>query len=182
MSRVSTGHLKQRLKAAKGTNCLASPSSLTLCARPTVNCSSLLWVETAVFFWHYNSNNVQPDLSMNVLWFLQGYNQWNNELVEQWNGSQSRQSYSHLIHSNSSVSFTWSFQRTSTYTTVRQMGGVCWGVLPLLCSMIFQDVAIRYLLGQSLRYVAVKPFVTLFLTISENIPESEIICAKKKKN
>lgn len=46
--------------------------------------------------------------------------------------------------------------------------------------MIFQDVAIRYLLGQSLRYVAVKPFVTLFLTISENIPESEIICAKKK--
>lgn len=50
MSRVSTGHLKQRLKAAKGTNCLASPSSLTLCARPTVNCSSPLWVETAFVF------------------------------------------------------------------------------------------------------------------------------------
>uniref|UniRef100_A0A667ZZK5 Endosome-lysosome associated apoptosis and autophagy regulator 1 n=1 Tax=Myripristis murdjan TaxID=586833 RepID=A0A667ZZK5_9TELE len=51
-----------------------------------------------------------------TLYFMVGYNQWNNDVVEQWRGSSSKQSYSYLIQSNSTVSFTWTFQRTQGYT------------------------------------------------------------------
>lgn len=54
------------------------------------------------------------------LFFHAGYNQWNNDVVEQWKGSHSKQSYSFLIQSNSTVSFTWTFQRTNEYTTERK--------------------------------------------------------------
>ncbi|CAG07479.1 unnamed protein product, partial [Tetraodon nigroviridis] len=43
---------------------------------------------------------------------LQGYNQWLNEVVEWWRGSQAKQSYSYLIQRNVTTTFTWSFQRT----------------------------------------------------------------------
>nr|XP_004558730.2 UPF0577 protein KIAA1324 homolog [Maylandia zebra] len=46
------------------------------------------------------------------LYFLAGYNQWNNDVVERWNGRNHKQSYSYLIQSNSTVSFTWTFKRT----------------------------------------------------------------------
>uniref|UniRef100_A0A3Q3K1M4 MRH domain-containing protein n=1 Tax=Monopterus albus TaxID=43700 RepID=A0A3Q3K1M4_MONAL len=49
-------------------------------------------------------------------YFLAGYNQLNNELVEQWKGSSRKQSYSYLIQSNSTVSFTWTFQRAEKYS------------------------------------------------------------------
>lgn len=42
----------------------------------------------------------------------QGFNQWNNDVVEMWTGNNSKQSYSYLIQSNDTNSFTWSFQRT----------------------------------------------------------------------
>uniref|UniRef100_A0A3P8TR15 Endosome-lysosome associated apoptosis and autophagy regulator 1 n=1 Tax=Amphiprion percula TaxID=161767 RepID=A0A3P8TR15_AMPPE len=45
-------------------------------------------------------------------YFLAGYNQWNNEVVEHWTGSNRKQSYSYVIQSNSTVGFTWTFQRT----------------------------------------------------------------------
>ncbi|XP_047426861.1 endosome/lysosome-associated apoptosis and autophagy regulator 1 [Mugil cephalus] len=44
--------------------------------------------------------------------FLAGYSEWNNNVIEHWNGSKSKQSYSYLIQSNNTVSFTWTFQRT----------------------------------------------------------------------
>uniref|UniRef100_A0A671YK37 Endosome-lysosome associated apoptosis and autophagy regulator 1 n=1 Tax=Sparus aurata TaxID=8175 RepID=A0A671YK37_SPAAU len=46
---------------------------------------------------------------------LQGYNQWNNDVVEQWRGTSRKQSYSYLIQSNSTTSFTWTFQRTEEF-------------------------------------------------------------------
>lgn len=49
----------------------------------------------------------------------QGYNQWNNDVVEQWKGSNRKQSYSYLIQSNSTASFTWTFQRTEELNAVR---------------------------------------------------------------
>jgi len=52
---------------------------------------------------------------------LQGYNKWNNNEVEQWKGSSRKQSYSYLIQSNSTVSFTWTFQRTEEFNVVSHM-------------------------------------------------------------
>lgn len=49
---------------------------------------------------------------------LQGYNQWLNDVVEWWRGSQARQSYSYLIQRNATNSFTWSFQRTGENSKV----------------------------------------------------------------
>lgn len=52
--------------------------------------------------------------------FLAGYNQWSNDVVEQWKGSNRKQSYSYLIQSNSTVSFTWTFQRTEEFNVERK--------------------------------------------------------------
>ncbi|KAG7220725.1 hypothetical protein INR49_017839, partial [Caranx melampygus] len=57
------------------------------------------------------------------LYFLAGYNQWNNNVVEQWRGSNRKQSYSYLIHSNSTVSFVWTFQRTETFDMEKKYSG-----------------------------------------------------------
>ncbi|XP_056129961.1 endosome/lysosome-associated apoptosis and autophagy regulator 1 [Lampris incognitus] len=46
------------------------------------------------------------------LYFMAGYNQWNNDIVEQWSGSNRKQSYTYLIQSNVTITFTWAFQRT----------------------------------------------------------------------
>ncbi|TMS15810.1 UPF0577 protein [Larimichthys crocea] len=53
-------------------------------------------------------------------YFLAGYNQWNNDVVEHWTGSTSKQSYSYLIQSNSTASFTWTFQRTEEFSVERK--------------------------------------------------------------
>ncbi|KAM9342750.1 endosome/lysosome-associated apoptosis and autophagy regulator 1 [Pholidichthys leucotaenia] len=44
----------------------------------------------------------------------------NNEVVELWKGSNQKQSYSYLIDSNSTVSFTWTFQRTEEFSMERK--------------------------------------------------------------
>ncbi|MEQ2286104.1 hypothetical protein AMECASPLE_038736, partial [Ameca splendens] len=49
-------------------------------------------------------------------YFLVGYSKWNNYLVEQWKGRNRKQSYSYLIQSNHTVSFTWTFQRTEEFS------------------------------------------------------------------
>ncbi|KAK5894556.1 hypothetical protein CesoFtcFv8_011238 [Champsocephalus esox] len=54
------------------------------------------------------------------LYFLAGYSRWNNEVVEQWKGSNGKQSYSYLIQSNSTTSFTWTFQRTEELNDERK--------------------------------------------------------------
>lgn len=48
----------------------------------------------------------------------QGFNQWNNDVVELWMGNNSKQSYSYLIQNNDTNSFTWSFQRTEELSPV----------------------------------------------------------------
>ncbi|KAF7209731.1 endosome/lysosome-associated apoptosis and autophagy regulator 1 isoform X1 [Nothobranchius furzeri] len=53
-------------------------------------------------------------------YFLVGYNKWFNDVVEQWKGSNGKQSYSYLIQSNHTVSFTWTFQRTSHFNVTRR--------------------------------------------------------------
>lgn len=50
---------------------------------------------------------------------LQGQNERNNMIVESWSGTKGKQSYSYLIKNNSTVSFTWGFQRTGTFSMVR---------------------------------------------------------------
>ncbi|KAK1801314.1 hypothetical protein P4O66_022995, partial [Electrophorus voltai] len=54
------------------------------------------------------------------LYFMTGLNERNNGVVESWKGTVGKQSYSYLIKSNRTVSFTWAFQRTEAYTTERQ--------------------------------------------------------------
>ncbi|XP_076015395.1 endosome/lysosome-associated apoptosis and autophagy regulator 1 isoform X2 [Genypterus blacodes] len=54
------------------------------------------------------------------LYFQAGYNKWSNDLVEQWGGSKSKQSYTYLIQSNSTVTFTWNFRRTSVSSRERK--------------------------------------------------------------
>ncbi|KAL6119742.1 elapor1 [Pungitius sinensis] len=53
-------------------------------------------------------------------YFLAGFNRWSNDEVEHWKGSNSKQSYSYLIQSNSTISFTWTFQRTEEHNTERK--------------------------------------------------------------
>uniref|UniRef100_A0A8C1AQ31 Endosome-lysosome associated apoptosis and autophagy regulator 1 n=1 Tax=Cyprinus carpio carpio TaxID=630221 RepID=A0A8C1AQ31_CYPCA len=61
-----------------------------------------------------------PGYSINCLRFvfmsLQGQSEWSN-IVESWSGSMGKQSYSYLIKSNNTVSFTWGFQRTGIFST-----------------------------------------------------------------
>ncbi|XP_052460300.1 endosome/lysosome-associated apoptosis and autophagy regulator 1 isoform X1 [Carassius gibelio] len=49
------------------------------------------------------------------LYFLAGKNEWSN-IVESWSGTMGKQSYSYLIKSNNTVSFTWAFQRTGIFS------------------------------------------------------------------
>ncbi|KAJ8370288.1 hypothetical protein SKAU_G00103160 [Synaphobranchus kaupii] len=55
-----------------------------------------------------------------VLHFMAGYNERSNDVVEHWGGTREKQSYTYLVRSNSTVSFTWAFQRTESYSTERQ--------------------------------------------------------------
>ncbi|XP_065103054.1 endosome/lysosome-associated apoptosis and autophagy regulator 1 [Paramisgurnus dabryanus] len=50
------------------------------------------------------------------LYFMAGQNEWNNMVVERWNGTKGKQSYSYLIKSNHTISFTWGFQRTGMFS------------------------------------------------------------------
>uniref|UniRef100_A0A671N4J3 UPF0577 protein KIAA1324-like n=1 Tax=Sinocyclocheilus anshuiensis TaxID=1608454 RepID=A0A671N4J3_9TELE len=52
------------------------------------------------------------------LYFMAGQNEWSN-IVESWSGTMWKQSYSYLIKSNNTVSFTWGFQRTGIFSMVR---------------------------------------------------------------
>lgn len=119
LSLVSTVCHNLWSKTANGVNYLASPSSLRPCVQLTANLSSWQWVNIL----HHGHK-----LTLVLLWlmntwceyiFLQGYNEWNNNIVEQWNGSNRKQSYSYLIQSNSTVTFAWTFQRTEKFNMVR---------------------------------------------------------------
>ena len=73
---------------------------------------------------HAPWGEVKLGLSVNFLWWseclsLQGYSKYSNDLVEQWTGSNKKQSYSYLIQKNSTTSFIWTFQRTQEVSTVR---------------------------------------------------------------
>ncbi|XP_029580486.1 UPF0577 protein KIAA1324 [Salmo trutta] len=58
-----------------------------------------------------------------TLYFMAGYSERTNDMVEHWSGTTRKQSYSYLVKSNSTVSFTWGFQRTQAYSEVRQYSG-----------------------------------------------------------
>uniref|UniRef100_A0A8C9U582 Endosome-lysosome associated apoptosis and autophagy regulator family member 2 n=1 Tax=Scleropages formosus TaxID=113540 RepID=A0A8C9U582_SCLFO len=47
------------------------------------------------------------------LYFMMDVNRKSTSVVESWEGSKARMSYSHIVTKNASVSFTWAFQRTS---------------------------------------------------------------------
>uniref|UniRef100_A0A673N9Q7 UPF0577 protein KIAA1324-like n=1 Tax=Sinocyclocheilus rhinocerous TaxID=307959 RepID=A0A673N9Q7_9TELE len=49
------------------------------------------------------------------LYFMAGQNEWSN-IAESWSGTIGKQSYSYLIKSNNTVSFTWGFQRTEIFS------------------------------------------------------------------
>ncbi|XP_019944302.2 endosome/lysosome-associated apoptosis and autophagy regulator 1 [Paralichthys olivaceus] len=75
------------------------------------------------------------------LFFLAGYNQWNNVVVEQWKGSNSKQSYSYLIQSNSTVSFTWTFQRTEKFNIEREYSGDIAKIYAIHITNVMEGVA-----------------------------------------
>lgn len=47
-------------------------------------------------------------------------NRKSTNIVESWEGSKEKQSYTHIIAHNASMSFTWAFQRTNQALDVSQ--------------------------------------------------------------
>ena len=54
---------------------------------------------------------------------LQDINRKSTTVVESWEGSKEKQSYTHVMSTNSSVSYTWAFQRTNKALDVRTYSG-----------------------------------------------------------
>uniref|UniRef100_A0AAY5KR10 MRH domain-containing protein n=1 Tax=Esox lucius TaxID=8010 RepID=A0AAY5KR10_ESOLU len=54
------------------------------------------------------------------LYFMVDVNRKSTKVLESWNGSKDRQSYTHIMNKNASVSYTWAFQRTNQPSDVRQ--------------------------------------------------------------
>ncbi|XP_028814403.1 UPF0577 protein KIAA1324-like isoform X2 [Denticeps clupeoides] len=54
------------------------------------------------------------------LYFMMDVNRKSTNVVESWEGSKERQSYTHVMTKNASVSYTWAFQRTNQAQDVRQ--------------------------------------------------------------
>ncbi|XP_072306191.1 endosome/lysosome-associated apoptosis and autophagy regulator 1 [Eucyclogobius newberryi] len=55
-----------------------------------------------------------------TFFFETGTSQWNSEVVEQWKGTNNKESYSFVIQQNRTVSFTWAFQRTTHQSMERK--------------------------------------------------------------
>ncbi|KAI2653411.1 Endosome/lysosome-associated apoptosis and autophagy regulator family member 2 [Labeo rohita] len=53
-------------------------------------------------------------------YFMTDVNRRSTNVIESWDGSKTKQSYTHIMTENSSVTFTWAFQRTSQASDVRQ--------------------------------------------------------------
>uniref|UniRef100_A0A8C2JTC4 KIAA1324 like n=1 Tax=Cyprinus carpio TaxID=7962 RepID=A0A8C2JTC4_CYPCA len=53
-------------------------------------------------------------------YFMSDVNRRSTNVIESWDGIKTKQSYTHIITENSSVAFTWAFQRTSQASDVRQ--------------------------------------------------------------
>uniref|UniRef100_A0A673LTT3 UPF0577 protein KIAA1324-like n=1 Tax=Sinocyclocheilus rhinocerous TaxID=307959 RepID=A0A673LTT3_9TELE len=51
-------------------------------------------------------------------YFMTDVNRRSTNVIESWDGSKSKQSYTHIMTENSSVAFTWAFQRTSQASDV----------------------------------------------------------------
>lgn len=51
--------------------------------------------------------------------FLQDTDRRSTNVVESWEGSKEKQSYTHIMTKNASVSYTWAFQRTNQAKDVR---------------------------------------------------------------
>lgn len=54
------------------------------------------------------------------LYFMMDVNKKSTNVVESWEGSKDKQSYTHIMSANASVSYTWAFQRTNQARDVRQ--------------------------------------------------------------
>ncbi|KAM4619565.1 endosome/lysosome-associated apoptosis and autophagy regulator family member 2-like [Polymixia lowei] len=54
------------------------------------------------------------------LYFMMDVNRKSTTVVESWEGSKTRQFYTHVMTKNASVSYTWAFQRTNQPSDVRQ--------------------------------------------------------------
>ncbi|KAI3356840.1 hypothetical protein L3Q82_003494 [Scortum barcoo] len=78
-------------------------------------------------------------------YFLAGYNPWNNDMVEHWQGSNRKQSYSYLIQSNSTVSFTWTFQRTEELNKERKYSADVAKIYSIQITNVIGGVASRCL-------------------------------------
>uniref|UniRef100_A0A671ST75 UPF0577 protein KIAA1324-like n=1 Tax=Sinocyclocheilus anshuiensis TaxID=1608454 RepID=A0A671ST75_9TELE len=53
-------------------------------------------------------------------YFMTDVNRRSTNVIESWEGSKSKQSYTHIMTEDSSVAFTWAFQRTNQASDVRQ--------------------------------------------------------------
>uniref|UniRef100_A0A4X1TGI9 MRH domain-containing protein n=1 Tax=Sus scrofa TaxID=9823 RepID=A0A4X1TGI9_PIG len=63
----------------------------------------------------------ETDCSVNCeLYFMVGVNSRTNSPVETWKGSKGKQSYTYIIQENTTMSFTWAFQRTTSHETGRK--------------------------------------------------------------
>ncbi|KAM6960588.1 endosome/lysosome-associated apoptosis and autophagy regulator family member 2 [Aplochiton taeniatus] len=57
------------------------------------------------------------------LYFMTDVDRKSTTVVESWEGTKARQSYTHVMTKNGSVAYTWAFQRTNQATNVRQFAG-----------------------------------------------------------
>ncbi|XP_019749187.1 UPF0577 protein KIAA1324-like [Hippocampus comes] len=74
-------------------------------------------------------------------YFMMDVHSKSTTVVESWNGSKGRQSYSHSMSRNDSVTFTWAFQRTSHALDVRRYVGDNVKLFSIHVSNVLEGVA-----------------------------------------
>ncbi|XP_076859843.1 endosome/lysosome-associated apoptosis and autophagy regulator 1 [Brachyhypopomus gauderio] len=77
------------------------------------------------------------------LFFMTGWNERTNGVVESWKGTVGKQSYSYLVKSNRTVSFSWAFKRTDAYTSERQFSSDFAKIYSICITNVIGGVASR---------------------------------------
>ncbi|KAG7283861.1 hypothetical protein CRUP_034048 [Coryphaenoides rupestris] len=75
-----------------------------------------------------------------ALHFMVGSTQVNNNLVERWQGTKGKQSYSYMVQDNSTTTFMWAFQRTEEHDTRNYTGDVA-KIYSILITNVIDSVA-----------------------------------------
>ncbi|RXM99135.1 UPF0577 protein KIAA1324-like, partial [Acipenser ruthenus] len=75
------------------------------------------------------------------LYFMMDVNRMSTSVVESWEGTKEKQSYTHIMTKNSSVSFTWAFQRTNQAQETRRFVNDIVKIYSITVSNVLDGVA-----------------------------------------